>query len=108
MSKDAVEIRETVMTELKAVLADSGREVPEIDDQTKLNSSLGMTSLNLAILVTTLEEKLGTQSELVAITSLRTVGDLIEAYVRCVNGEVDDKGSAQLAEAARRAKARLS
>ncbi|WP_328872917.1 hypothetical protein OHT76_24000 [Streptomyces sp. NBC_00287] len=78
--------RETV----KAVLLEIVNEVAEpvenrveeLDEDHLLVDQLGLTSLHLARLVAVLELELDTDpfSDEVPITSVRTVGDLLEAY----------------------------
>lgn len=74
-------IQSTVEACVRRILGDriSGTA---LDVDTKLNAELGMDSLELAELVLELETDLGADPfvELVPITSVRTVGDIVRAY----------------------------
>lgn len=107
---DSTKVRSVIIEEVRDVLSGHGHAVESIDDDSKLNANLGMTSLNLATLVAQLEQKLGIDpfAEMVSITSVRTIGDLVGAYVSCLNGETGNDHSSQLDQVAQRAKARLT
>ncbi|MBX9699427.1 MAG: hypothetical protein K2X74_08320, partial [Acetobacteraceae bacterium] len=93
---------------IRTVLADRGEAALAFDATTALNTGIGLSSMDLAILVVELEATLGLDpfARLVPITSVRTVGDLAEAYRRAAAGEAPaaDPG---LADAAARAQRRL-
>jgi acyl carrier protein len=74
-----------------------------------LNGVLGLSSIDLAIVVAELESALGVDpfSKIISITSVRSVDDLVEAYLKAclpqTKPEEEDKG---LMEAGRRARDR--
>ncbi len=74
-------IKQTVVDELRQIL-EKLPDGTEIDESMTLNSDLGMSSLQLAELVATLEDRFGYDPfrEHVPITEVRTVGDLCAAY----------------------------
>ncbi len=63
--------------------------VDKIANADALTGELGLESLDLAQIVATLEAQTGLDpfAELVAVTSVRTVGDLVTAYRRARDGE---------------------
>ena len=101
-----VEIRKCIMSEIKNLIGTS--YVGPITDDMKLNANLHMTSLQVARLVAVLEGKIGIDpfTEYTAITSIRSVGDLIGAYVGCASGEKSTEAVSELEQAALRARSR--
>jgi acyl carrier protein len=74
---------ETTIGDVVAGVAKSrGEDVGPVSVSQTLTGDLGLRSLDLAQIVATLEVQLGVDpfAELVAITSVRTVGDLVNAY----------------------------
>ena len=68
---------------IRAVLAERVGEVgSSLSGADKLSATLGLSSLDLAFLVAELEAELGVDpfAKLVSITSVRSVGDLVQAY----------------------------
>ncbi len=104
----AAEIETIVHARIRAILEDRGEDSISIAGTDKLNGTLGLTSLDLALLVAELEAELGVDpfAKLVSVTAVRSVDDLVAAYRLAFTpvqpGERDDG----LAEAARRAEAR--
>lgn len=80
----------------------------ELTNTSTLGNDLGLTSLDLAQLVASLEINLGADpfQELVPITSVRTVGDVCHAFERFFAGEQVESEDAALLESKRRAEAR--
>ncbi|HRI64099.1 MAG TPA: acyl carrier protein [Polyangium sp.] len=78
-------VKQTIYSAIQDVIEDLGLEVSEIHDDDALVDGLGLKSLDLARLVAILELKLDVDpfAERVAITSIRTVGDLCAAYEQC-------------------------
>jgi acyl carrier protein len=78
---NASALQSTVESCIRGILGDRVSDTA-LDVDTKLNAELGMDSLELAELVLELETALGADPfvELVPITSIRTVGDLVHAY----------------------------
>jgi acyl carrier protein len=76
------EIESCIHGEITNFLVESKANVRSISNEIKLNSELGMSSLELARLVSVLDDKLEVDPfiELVPITSVRTIGDLVNAY----------------------------
>jgi acyl carrier protein len=76
------QIEAIVHDRVRAVLAERVGEVGRLSGTDKLNATLGLTSLDLAFLVAELEAELGVDpfAQLVSITSIRSLGDLVQAY----------------------------
>jgi len=76
------QIETIVHGRIRAVLAERVGEVGRLHGTEKLHETLGLDSLDLATLVAELEAKLDVDPfvNLVALTSVRTVGDLVQAY----------------------------
>jgi acyl carrier protein len=75
---------ETVIREkIRMLLEERGDDVPAIHGADSLNGALGLSSLDLAIVVAELESELGVDpfSKIVSITSIRSVDDLVGAYL---------------------------
>lgn len=78
---DAVEIRHTVHRAIAEIVERGGGAAPPFDDDALLVDT-GLGSLDLAALVARLERvwRVDPFLEAVAITEIRTVGDLCRAY----------------------------
>jgi acyl carrier protein len=91
---------------IRTVLADRGETEVAFDATTALNAGIGLSSMDLAMLVAELEATTGLDpfARLVPITEVRRVGDLIEAYRRAAAGEepAEDPGLAAAAARAQR------
>jgi acyl carrier protein len=74
--------RETVRTVLLEIVNEVAGPVEDLDEEQLLVDQLCLTSLHLARLVAVLEMELDSDpfSDDVPITSVRTVGDLMDAY----------------------------
>ena len=98
------DIRQGVLDELAGLLEDRGRSLA-IREEMSLNGEVGLSSLELAELVSLLEQRFGLDPfrRSVAITSIRTVSDLCRAYESSGSEPEQDP---QLLEAVRRAEAR--
>lgn len=81
----------TIIAELCHVASLRGVELGEVQRDRGL-ADLGLKSLDLAHLIAALERRLGADPflKLVPITSVRTVGDLCDAYRRCLEGTWDE------------------
>ena len=81
-TNDPAQIESIVHDSIRAILAERrrGRRASSMHD--KLNAQLGLSSLDLAVLVVDLEATLGVDpfAKLVPVTSVRSVGDLVHAY----------------------------
>ncbi len=106
--RSASEIETIVHARIRAILEDRGDDNISISGADKLSGALGLTSLDLALLVAELEAELDVDpfAQLISVTAVRSVDDLVAAYrlafVPAKPAERDDG----LAEAARRAEAR--
>ena len=76
------QIESIVHGRIRAVLAERVGEVARLSSTDKLSATLGLSSLDLALLVAELEAELGVDpfAKLVSITSVRSVDDLVRAY----------------------------
>ncbi|MGV3772074.1 MAG: acyl carrier protein [Verrucomicrobiales bacterium] len=53
-------IRQTIIEEISGVLKDAGKQIPEVNESTSLlDGGMGMDSLDFAVLVVRLEQRLG-------------------------------------------------
>lgn len=75
-------VEATVHEKIHSLLKEQERDVEKISARDKLSDTLGLSSLDLATLISELELALDADpfAELVPVTDLRTVGDLIQAY----------------------------
>ena len=75
-------VEETVNATVAAVMAARDLDPGRIEPLAKLSETLGLRSMDLAQIVLTLEDDLNTDPfQEIPITSIRTVGDLIQAYL---------------------------
>jgi hypothetical protein len=101
------ELQKTVHQVVLEVARERTPSLPQVEDHQALHADLGLKSLELARIVAVLELELEADpfAELVSITSVRRVGDLVEAYRRFLAGEQPPQDEA-LREGERRAQAR--
>lgn len=79
-TEDGVE--ETVTSTIAAVMAARDLDPGGIEPLARLSETLGLRSLDLAQIVLTLEDDLNIDPfQTIPITSIRTVGDLTDAYL---------------------------
>ncbi len=85
------DIARMIHEEILNILEEREESRRHIANDDTLHDDLGLASLDLAQLVSVLEMKLQTDpfEELVAITDIRTVGELCQAYERMVSGKTD-------------------
>ena len=78
----AVDRHELIKATVLEVVNEVGGDVDRVEEDQSLVDQLGLASLHLARIVAVLELELGADpfAERVAITSVRTVGDLLRAY----------------------------
>ena len=106
------EIQQVIEEHIRQILEEKAThdgELPAIGREDRLGAGLGLSSLDLAQLVATLEMRLKADpfQELVPITSVRTVADLCGAYEKFFAGDNSDQGQEDaLLESKRRAEAR--
>jgi len=76
------QIEAVVHQRIRAVLVERNGDVGSLSGTEKLSATLGLSSLDLAFLVAELEAELGVDpfANLVPITSIRSVADLVRAY----------------------------
>lgn len=86
-------VTDVVVAVIRGVVREQYPEVEEVRAEQGLVEDLGLKSLDLARIVAKLDNELGVDpfSEAVAITSIRTVGDLCEAYCQCFEEEEDEE-----------------
>ena len=84
-------IEQVIHEEILHILDEREEWIPDIANDARLHADLGLGSLDLAQLVSVLEMKLRADpfEHLVAITEIRTVGDLCQAYQRLLVGETN-------------------
>jgi acyl carrier protein len=104
------QIESIVHGRIRAVLAErGGSDVVRLSGADKLSATLGLSSLDLAVLVAELEAELGVDpfAKLVSITSVRSVGDLVRAYQQAFFPELQRGGKDDtVAAAVKRAQTR--
>lgn len=102
------QIESLVHDRIRAVLHERFGAAPDFSGGDKLNATLGLTSLDLAFLVSDLEAELGVDpfAKMVPITSVRSVDDLVRAYHKAFFPEAQPAELDGLAAAAKRAQIR--
>jgi acyl carrier protein len=104
------QLEEQVRGAVLKVARQRGATLNQVENHQHWTVDLGLRSLDLAQVVALLERQTGIDpfAELVPITSIRTVGDLCQAYRRCLTGErpAAAEREAGRARAARRLAAR--
>jgi len=88
------QIESIVHGRIRAALADRVGEVGPLSGTEKLSATLGLSSLDLAFLVSELEAELGVDpfAKLVSITRGRSVEDLVRAYQQAFFPELQRGG----------------
>ncbi|MEP1207779.1 MAG: acyl carrier protein [Rhizobiaceae bacterium] len=77
----ADQVAKTVFDTITDLLEEQGLESNGFDEQAKLVDTLGLKSMDIAQVVLMLEDELDADPfQEIPITSIRTVGDLINAY----------------------------
>lgn len=103
------QIEATVVGKIRAILAERGAAAAApLAGDSKLSAHLGLTSLDLAFLVSQLEFEFGVDpfAKLVAITDVRTIDDLVDAYRQALVPNSHKKPDGSLADAQKRAEKR--
>jgi acyl carrier protein len=102
------ELENVIREKIRMLLEERGSDIPAIRGADTLNGALGLSSLDLAIVVAELESALGIDpfSKIVSITSVRSVDDLVEAYLKAYLPRQPEDQDGDLLEAARRARGR--
>ena len=81
---DAPDIRDKIEAAINKILADSGRDMRNVNDGDSLTMDLGLDSLDLAVLVVTLEHDLGVDPFRDGSGAVQTLGDLVAVYVEAL------------------------
>lgn len=86
---DRDQVAELVRDEIRQLLEERGEAAVTLSDTDNLAADLGFSSLDLAQLVAQLEQRIGEDpfTELVPITSVRNVRDLVDAYMTLTKAE---------------------
>jgi acyl carrier protein len=102
------QIEAIVHERIRAVLAERGGKTGRLSGSDKLSATLGLSSLDLALLVAELETQLGVDpfAKLVSITSVRSVDDLVRAYQQAFFPEFQRREDDTLTSAVKRAQTR--
>lgn len=80
-SEAANRVGQLVRDTISDLLDEQGLENPGVEDDAKLVDTLGLKSMDIAQVVLVLEDELDADPfQEIPITSVRTVGDLINAY----------------------------
>ena len=75
------QVAEIVRGTVASVMRERGLDTAGIQDEARLSDTLGLKSMDLAQIVLRLEDDLGVDPfRQMPITSIRTVGDLVQAY----------------------------
>jgi|GEM_PF-460215 len=83
-------IRDTISEVINRVLADAGRPRREISGQDTLTGSLGLDSLDLAVVVVGLEQQLGVDPFRNGAPPIRTFDQLVALYEGAVKKQVSE------------------
>ena len=102
------QIESIVHERIRALLAERAEEVSHLSGSEKLSATLGLSSLDLALLVAELEAQLGVDpfAKLVSITSVRSVDDLVRAYQQAFFPELQRREDHAITAAVKRAQSR--
>ena len=74
------DLRAVIVSAINKVRADSGRSPLEPDDGDALTGEIGFDSLDLAVLVVTLEQELNVDPFRDGTQTARTLGELVTVY----------------------------
>jgi acyl carrier protein len=75
------DMRKTVLDRINEVLRDTGRQpLPELDDADRLMEDIGLDSLDLAVLVVSMERAVGFDPFRGGGKTARTFGDFVSLY----------------------------
>jgi len=105
------DIAAEIEKQIHTLLTEKALPVRKLDPKDRLSDSLGLSSLDLAILVSELELSFGADpfATLVPITDIRTFGDLTNAYrLALLPQKHQDTETNELAQAADRARRRVT
>lgn len=77
------EIKQTIIRNIKQLSEENGRTLSEVGDKQSIMDDLGLTSLQIAALISLLEAEIGVDPFMdgnVSVTDVRTVEELCKAY----------------------------
>jgi acyl carrier protein len=74
------QIRGHVVQAIRRVFSDSGRDVPDIQDDSVFGTAIKLDSLDFAVVVVQLEQALGVDPFRKGARPVQTVGELIQLY----------------------------
>lgn len=77
---DTSGLRQSIVNAINKVRTDSGRPAVECSDDAALTDDLGLDSLDLAVLVVSLEKELGVDPFRDGTANARTLRDLVAVY----------------------------
>jgi acyl carrier protein len=102
------QIESIVHERIRTILTERGEEVAHLSGTEKLSATLGLSSLDLALVVAELEAQLGVDpfAKLVSITSVRSVNDLVRAYQQAFFPELERREDHAITAAVKRAQTR--
>ena len=78
-------IRATVGQVINRVLTDTGRSSREFNDDDTLTGTIGMDSLDLAVMVVGLEQSLGVDPFRTGAHPVQTFGELVALYEKTIS-----------------------
>ena len=78
-------VRSTVGQVINRVLTDTGRGSREFEDDDTLTGTIGMDSLDLAVMVVGLEQSLGVDPFRTGAHPVQTFGELVALYEKTVS-----------------------
>jgi acyl carrier protein len=73
-------VRETIADTINRVLTDTGRPRRQFDDQDTLTGTIGLDSLDLAVMVVALEQSLGVDPFREGAAPVQSFGELVRLY----------------------------
>ena len=78
-------VTQAVVDTISQVLRNSARPVPEINEQTSFHDAIRLDSLDFAVIVVQLEQKLGADPFRQGAQPVNTVGEFIQLYRDALN-----------------------
>lgn len=82
MADSENDLRQTIVVTINKVRTDLGREKLSPSDSDALTGELGLDSLDLAVLVVSLEKELGVDPFRDGSETARTLGELVAVYAK--------------------------
>ena len=79
------DVKTTIANVIKKILTDSGRPTKELGDDDILTTNVGLDSLDLAVLVVSLEQQLAVDPFREGASAVPTFGALVALYEKHVN-----------------------